>query len=106
MKTPWTPTLTVKEALAICGPLSSPGKMPCHGYALPEQRCRLGSFLQQLPKAICHYCYALRGRYLFPKVQAAMERRIESLSEPLRSALGGRDIHAHLPLWRSVLPLA
>ncbi len=82
MKTPWTPTLTVKEALAICGSLSSPGKMPCHGYALPAQRCRLGSFLQQLPKAICHYCYALRGRYLFPKVQAAMERRIESLSDP------------------------
>ncbi len=82
MKTPWTPTLTVKEALAICGSLSSPGKMPCHGYALPAQRCRLGSFLQQLPKAICHYCYALRGRYLFPKVRAAMEKRTESLADP------------------------
>jgi len=82
MKTPWTPTLTVKEALAICGPLSNPGKMPCHGYALPAQRCRLGSFLQQLAKAICHHCYALRGRYLFPKVRAAMERRIKSLSDP------------------------
>jgi len=56
--------------------------MPCHGYALPAQRCRLGSFLQQLPKAICYYCYALRGRYLFPKVQAAMEKRIASLSDP------------------------
>src|SRR6266571_3467810 len=82
MKTPWIPTLTVKDALAICGPLSSPGTMPCHSYALPAQRCRLGSFLQQLPKAICHYCYALRGRYLFPKVRAAMEKRIESLSDP------------------------
>src|SRR5438128_10056185 len=78
----WTPTLTLKEALAICGSLSKPGKMPCHGYALPAQRCRLGSFLQQLPKALCHYCYALRGRYLFPKVRAAMEKPIKSLSAP------------------------
>ncbi len=82
MKTVWKPTLTVKEALAICWSLSNPGKMPCHGYALPAQRCRLGSFLQQLPKAVCHYCYAMRGRYVFRKVQAAMQRRIESLSDP------------------------
>src|SRR5712691_5105382 len=82
MKRMWRPSLTVKEALAICGPLSKPGKMPCRGYALPAQRCRLGSFLQQLPKAVCHYCYALRGRYLFPKVRAAMEKRISSLTDP------------------------
>jgi hypothetical protein len=82
MKTQWVPSMKVKEALAICGSLSNPGKMPCHGYALPAQRCRLGSFLQQLPNAICHYCYALRGRYVFRKVQAAMERRIESLTDP------------------------
>jgi len=82
MKIQWTPSLRVKEALAICGSLSHPGKMPCHGYALPAQKCRLGSFLQQLPKAVCHYCYALRGRYVFRKVQAAMERRIESLTDP------------------------
>jgi Gene product 88 len=82
MKIQWTPSLRVKEALAICGSLSNPGKMPCHGYALPAKKCRLGSFLQQLPKAICHYCYALRGRYVFQKVQAAMERRIESLTDP------------------------
>ena len=82
MKIQWVPSMKVKEALAICGSLSNPGKMPCHGYALPAQRCRLGSFLQQLPKAVCHYCYALRGRYVFRKVQAAMERRIESLTDP------------------------
>jgi hypothetical protein len=82
MKNQWVPSMKVKEALAICGSLSNPGKMPCHGYALPAQRCRLGSFLQLLPKAICHYCYALRGRYVFRTVQAAMERRIESLTDP------------------------
>src|SRR5207245_10915565 len=82
MKTQWIPSLRVKEALAICGSLSEPGKMPCHGYALPAQRCRLGSFLQQLPTAICHHCYALRGRDGVREVRAAMARRIESLSDP------------------------
>jgi hypothetical protein len=81
MKSTWRPSLSVKEALAICGSLSNPGKMPGHGYALPAHGCRLGSFLQQLPKAVCHYCYALRGRYLFPRVRAAMEKRVSSLTD-------------------------
>jgi hypothetical protein len=78
----WKPVLTTKEALAICGSLSNPSKMPGHGYALPAYRCRIGSLLQLIPKAICHYCYALRGRYLFPVVRAAMEKRFVSLSDP------------------------
>ena len=82
MKSTWTPTLSVKQALAICGSLSNPSKMPGHGYALPAYRCRIGSLLQLIPKAICHYCYALRGRYLFPVVRAAMEKRFSSLSDP------------------------
>ena len=82
MKTPWTPTLTDRQALAICGSLSNPSKMPGHGYALPAYRCRLGSFLQQLPKTICFHCYALRGRYTFPNVKTAMEKRFGNLTHP------------------------
>jgi hypothetical protein len=82
MKNAWTPTLNIKEALAICGSLSNPSKMPGHGYALPAQRCRLGSLLQLIPRSVCHCCYALRGRYLFPVVQRAMEKRFSSLSDP------------------------
>src|SRR6266446_6676983 len=82
MKTTWISTLTEKQARAICGSLSNPSKMPGHGYALPAYRCRLGLFLQQLPKAICFHCYALRGRYVFPNVKAAMEKRFRSLTHP------------------------
>ena len=82
MTSTWRPAFAVKEAIAICGSLSKPGKMPCHGYALPATACRLGSILQHVPRAICHRCYALRGRYLFPKVQLAMARRLASLSDP------------------------
>ncbi len=78
----WRPTLTTKEALAICGSLSNPSKMPGHGYALPAQRCRIGSLLQLIPKSVCFHCYALRGRYLFPVVKAAMEKRFYSLTDP------------------------
>ena len=74
--------MSKKEARAICGSLSEPSKMPGHGYALPAQRCRLGSLLELVPKTVCHYCYALRGRYLFPTVKAAMEKRYTSLSDP------------------------
>jgi hypothetical protein len=56
--------------------------MPGHGYALPAYRCRLGLFLQQLPKTVCFHCYALRGRYMFPTVKAAMETRFGSLTHP------------------------
>lgn len=82
MKTTWIPRLTERQALAICGSLSNPSKMLGHGYALPAYRCRLGSFLQQIPKAICFRCYAMRGRYLFPNVKAAMEKRLKSLTHP------------------------
>jgi hypothetical protein len=83
MSPPWRPGLTRADAVQICGGLSSPGKMPCQGYALPASACRLGSFLQQIPRAICNRCYALRGRYLFPVVQNAMARRLSSLTDPL-----------------------
>src|SRR5229473_816051 len=78
----WRPTLTTKEAVAICGTLSNPSKMPGHGYALPAQRCRIGSLLRLISKSVCFHCYALRGRYLFPVVKAAMEKRFSSLSHP------------------------
>ncbi len=82
MNKPWTPTLTTKAAVAICGSLSNPSKMPGHAYSLPARDCRIGSLLQQMPKAVCSHCYALRGRYVFPVVKKAMERRLASLSHP------------------------
>jgi Gene product 88 len=76
-------TLSKNQALAICGSLSEPGKMPGHGYSLPAEKCRLGSFLRQFPNAVCTRCYALRGRYVFIVVRRALEKRLRSLSHPL-----------------------
>jgi hypothetical protein len=75
-------TLSKKDAVAICGSLSEPSKMPGHAYSLPAKNCRIGSLLQQISNAVCSHCYALRGRYVFPVVRKAMERRLASLSHP------------------------
>jgi hypothetical protein len=74
--------LTMREATAICGSLSKTSRMPCPGYSLPAVECRLGRFLRQIPGTVCAHCYALRGRYLFPVVRLAMERRFASISDP------------------------
>jgi hypothetical protein len=73
---------TLKDLRAIVGGLSSPGKMPCHGYSLPAKECLTGSKLRQVSGSTCKGCYAMKGRYRFPSVEQAMYRRLESLSDP------------------------
>jgi hypothetical protein len=75
--------LSRKKAVAICGSLSEPGKMPGHGYSLPAAECRLGRFLRNFPNAVCAHCYALRGRYVFGVVRRALAKRFNSLLHPL-----------------------
>jgi hypothetical protein len=73
---------TKKEALVVVGGLSAPSKMPCYGYSIPAQECKIGQLMRNYPKTICSKCYALKGRYVFPKVKAALYRRFESLKDP------------------------
>ena len=73
---------TIGKALEVVGGLSSPSKMPCYGYSIPANRCPLGSKLRLVEGSICSKCYALKGRYVFPNVVAALERRFSSLSNP------------------------
>jgi len=71
---------TLKQLEAIVGTLSAPSKMPCHGYSTPAARCKVGSKLRKDSNSTCASCYAAKGRYLFPNVQDAMERRFHSLA--------------------------
>lgn len=72
----------VSNAWDLVGGLSSPSKMPGYAYSLPASACIVGSQLASIPGSVCHSCYALRGRYLFPVVQRAMAKRLASLSHP------------------------
>ena len=62
--------------------LSSPSKMPCHGYALPASECKSGSKLAKIEGSVCNKCYAKRGNYTLPDVKTSHARRLESIKHP------------------------
>lgn len=74
--------MLIKTCEKIVGTLSKPSKMPCHGYSIPAARCKIGAKMRDVVGSICSKCYALKGRYVFPKVQAALEKRFHSLQDP------------------------
>jgi hypothetical protein len=73
----------IYQAKEIIGSLSNPSKMPGKGYGIPAKECNVGGRLQPIAGSVCHSCYALKGRYVFPNVQASQYRRLASLSNPL-----------------------
>lgn len=73
---------TLKSAKAIAGSLSKPSKMPGHGYGLPAAECITGGRLQDVEGSTCSGCYAMRGNYQWPVVQAAQYKRLEAIEHP------------------------
>jgi hypothetical protein len=64
---------------AHTGGLSDPSKMPCYSYSISAKRCKVGAALRNVKGSTCASCYALKGRYVFPNVEAAMERRYAAM---------------------------
>lgn len=73
---------TLKEADAVHGGLGKPSKMPGYAYGIPAKYCKVGAKLHKIPGSVCASCYALKGRYMFPNVVSAQERRFQSLKHP------------------------
>ena len=71
-----------KEAIQITGGLSAPSKMPGPSMNLPASQCITGSKLVKVQGSTCSGCYALKGRYRFPNVKEAMQRRLDKLHDP------------------------
>lgn len=71
-----------KEAEKIVGGLSKPSKMPGPAYNLPASACITGQKLAKVPGSVCAGCYALKGRYRFNNVQAALQRRLQAIESP------------------------
>ena len=71
-----------KEAKQITGGLSAPSKMPGPAFNLPASQCITGAKLVKVRGSTCSGCYALKGRYRFKNVQAALNRRLEKLHDP------------------------
>jgi len=75
--------MILKEAIAYVGGFSSPSKMPCYGYSIPAKYCKTGNKLRNVAGSVCSKCYCRKGRYVFPNVQNALERRYATLNKPL-----------------------
>ena len=71
-----------KEAREITGGLSKPNKMPGPSINLPAVACITGAKLVKVKGSTCSGCYALKGRYRFPNVKEAMQRRLDKLHDP------------------------
>ena len=71
----WLRFNSIKEAEASVGGLSAPSKMPSYAWSISAKRCNIGSKLAKVEGSVCHKCYALKGRYMFPMVQNAHLRR-------------------------------
>ena len=74
--------MNTQEAWKIVGGLSRPSKMPGWSYGLPAAECKTGSKLVNVEGSTCEGCYATKGCYVFPVVQAAQYRRLESIAKP------------------------
>jgi len=72
---------SIKQAEENVGGLSVPSKMPTFGWSISAKRCNVGAKLAKNEKSICFRCYALKGRYIFPKVQNALETRYKKWEE-------------------------
>ena len=75
--------MKLAQAIEYVGGLSAPSKMPCHGFSIPAKYCKTGQKLRNVADTICSKCYALKGRYGFPNVQNALERRFANLKNEL-----------------------
>lgn len=73
--------LTTKQLHDRVGGLSSPSKMPCHGYSIPAQACNVGGRLRSIKGSTCSSCYACKGRYMFANVQNALQRRLDAFNQ-------------------------
>lgn len=74
--------MTLQQAIEIIGGLSKPSKMPCWSFSIPAAMCIIGMKLRGVLGSICSKCYALKGRYVFKVVQAALMRRFNGLTHP------------------------
>src|SRR5437763_9079539 len=67
---------------AQVGGFSKPSKIPTYCYNIPATECKTGGKLRTVKGSVCASCFALKGRYVFPVVIAAMYRRFKLLDSP------------------------
>lgn len=72
-------TKRIEQIEEEIGSLSSPSKMPSHGYSISAYDCQTGQKLRELENSVCAGCYAMKGRYSFKNVRTAHDKRKEAM---------------------------
>lgn len=74
-----------KEAQAITGGLSKPGKMPGPSFSTSAFDCQTGSRLANVDGSVCSDCYARKGNYqrYGKAIRAAQDRRMDGIHKAL-----------------------
>lgn len=88
--------MTLKQAIEFVGGFSAPSKIPCQGFSIPAWLCKTGGKLREVSGSACSKCYALKGRYGFPNVKNALQRRFERIFDAawvdaMTIAIGGTE---------------
>jgi len=74
---------SMASAVAICGTLGFPSKMPGTSYGTPAHACKVGSKLRAVAGSTCSMCYAYeRGNYQYSSVRKSQTTRLASLTHP------------------------
>ena len=75
--------MILENALKIIHRLSDVSKMPCYSYATSAWHCKRGSKLKKIPGSVCNKCYAMRGNFCRPTIQAILMAREVAMTGPL-----------------------
>ena len=75
--------MTLPQAIETINGFSKPSKMPCHSWSIPAKDCKTGSKLVKVEGSVCADCYAMSGFYRMGNVKSCLEKRLESLSNPI-----------------------
>ena len=73
--------MNTAEAIKITHTLSKPSKMPGFSIGIPAKECKTGAKLRKVKGSVCFGCYALKGCYVFPDVQAAQYKRLRAIKK-------------------------
>ena len=73
--------MNTSEAIKITHTLSKPSKMPGFSIGIPAKECKTGAKLRKIKGSVCYGCYALKGCYVFPDVQAAQYKRLKAIKK-------------------------
>ena len=72
----------IKELESKIGTLSNTTKMPSYSWGIPTKYCKTGMKLAKIPGTICNKCYADKGFYKMPTVNAMYQKRYDAIEMP------------------------